>query len=129
MLANDVKCYECVLRRKNGQCKVSIKVDENNEFVEQVNEHTHAPSQTQVEVTKVTVSIKRKAETTTDMPQQILGEELANISADAAANLPSTSTMRRNIHKAREDNDLPPNPLTREDIPQLPLAFQNTFAM
>jgi len=128
MLANDVKCYECVLRRKNGQCKVSIKVDENNEFVEQVNEHTHAPSQTQVEVAKVTASIKRKAETTTDMPQQILGAELANISADAAANLPSTSTMRRNIRKAREDNDLPPNPLTREDIPQLPLAFQNTLA-
>lgn len=127
MLANDVKCYECVLRRKNGQCKVLVKLDMNDEFVEQVNEHTHAPSQTEVEVTKIKANIKRKAETTTDTPQQILGAELRNISEDAAANLPSTSTLRRNIHKVREDN-MPPNPLSREEIPEIPLDFQNTSA-
>jgi len=106
MLANDIKCYECVLRRKDGQCKALIKLDENDELVGQVNEHTHAPSQTQVEVAKVTAAIKRKAQTTTYMPQQILGTELAGIlSADAAANLPFFSTMRRNIRKARDDNN------------------------
>lgn len=128
MLANDVKCYECEMRRKNGQCKVSVKLDDNNEFIEQINEHTHAPSQTQVEIAKVTTSIKRKAETTLDTPQQILGTELANITDDTAANLPKIATMRRNIRKAREENEMPPNPLTREEIPELPPVFQNTSA-
>jgi hypothetical protein len=126
-ISNDVQTYECEMRRKNGQCRATIKLDANNEFMEQTNEHTHAPSQTKVEVAKVTASIKRKAQTTTDMPQQILGAELANISEHAAANLPSVATMRRNIRKAREDVDLPANPLTREAIPPLPERFQNTL--
>ena len=62
------------------------------------------------------------------MPQQILRTELANISADAAANMPSVSTMKRNIRKVREENQLPPNPLNRQEIPLLPEAFRNTLA-
>ena len=96
MLPNDVKCYDCILRRKDIQCKVLIKLDENDEFVG----HTHAACQTEVEVTKVKASIKRKAVTTTVTPQQKFGSELRNISAKAAANLPSFSTMIRNICKA-----------------------------
>ena len=84
MLANNIRCYECVLRRKDSQCKMLIKLNEDGEFVGQVNEHTHAPSQREVEVTRVKASIKRKANTTTDTPQQILGTELRNISEDAA---------------------------------------------
>lgn len=127
MLANGVKCYECVLRRK-GECKVTVKLDENDQFIEQTNEHTHAPSQVQVEVAKVTAGIKRRAQTSDNQPQQILGAELANISADAAANLPSTSTLRRNIRRSREDNDMPANPLNRQEIPELPERFRNTLA-
>ena len=77
---------------------------------------------------KVKANIKRKAQTTTDTPQQILGVELRNISQDAAANITSTSTLRRNIRKAREDNDVPHNTVTREDIPVLPEQYQNTVA-
>ena len=74
-----------------------IKLDIDDEIIRDVNLHTHAPSQTQVEVAKVKANIKRKAQTTTDTSQQILGAELRNISQDAAANIPSTSTLRRNI--------------------------------
>ena len=58
--------------------------------------------------------MKHKAKTTEATVQEILGEQLGNISADAAANLPSISTMRRNIRKAREDGNVPQ---IREGIP------------
>ena len=80
-------------RRKGNQCKAMIKLDIDDEIIGEVNLYTLAPSQSQVEVAKVKANIKRKAQTTTDTPQQIIGAELRNISEDAAANIPSTSTL------------------------------------
>ena len=56
-----------------------IKLDIDDEIIGVVNLHTHTPLQTQVEVTKVKANINRKAQTTTDTPQQILGAELRKI--------------------------------------------------
>ena len=70
----------------------------------------------------------RKAQTTTYTLQQILEAELRNTSLDAAVNVPLTSTFRRNIRKARKDNDTPHNFVTREDISVVPLQYQNTLA-
>ena len=89
MLTNDVSSWECILRRKGTQCKASIKLSILGEFIGQNHEHTHPPSQIQVEVTKAKASIKRKAEATEETSQQILASELRNISEGAAANLPS----------------------------------------
>ena len=102
-----------------------LKTD-TDQFIDQVNEHTHAPSQTEVEVTKVKSRIKRKATTTLETPQQILRTELRNISEGAAASLPGVSTLRRKIRKTRENFDTPPNPATREEIPELPEQYQLT---
>ena len=125
------KCWEPKLapgrRRKGNQCKATIKLSPTDEFIDQVNEHTHAPSQTEDEVTKVKSRIKRKATTTLETPQQILGTELRIISEGAAASLPGVSTLRRNIRKARENFDTPPNPATREEIPELPEQYQLTL--
>ena len=55
-----------------------------------------------------------------------MGTELRNISEGTAASLPGVSTLRRNIRKAREDFDTPPNPTTREEIPELPKQCQLT---
>ena len=85
-----------------------------------------AGSATEVEVTKVLTSIKRKAETTDETSQQILGRELALISEDAAANLPAVSTIRRGIRKVRENQNVIPNPQNRDEIPVLPLEYQQT---
>ena len=63
-----------------------IKLDIHDKIIGEVNFHTHAPSQTQVEMAKVKASI------------------------------PSTSTLRINIRKAREDNYIPHSSVTREDI-------------
>ena len=116
MLANDTRYFESELTRKGNQCKAMIKLDIDDEIIGEVNLHILAPSQTQVEVAKVKGNIKRKAQRTTDTPQQILGAELRNTSQDAAANIPSISTLRRNIRKAREDSNVSHNPVTREDI-------------
>ena len=78
--------WECIERRK-GNCKAKVKLNATDDFVEQVQEHIHAPSATRCELTKVRASIKRKASATHDTTQQILGTELANLTPTAAINL------------------------------------------
>ena len=73
MLANDVSCWECILRRKGAKCNASIKLSTTDEFIGHNNDHTHPSSLTEVEITKVKASIKRKAEPTVETSQQILG--------------------------------------------------------
>ena len=124
MLPNDISLRECILGRKDEQCLTTIKLSPTDEFIEQVNDHTHAPSPTQVEVTKIKAGTKRKTKTTQETVQQILGKQLGNISDDAAANLPSITTMRGIIRKARADDSVPQIPLNREAIPVLPNEFQ-----
>ena len=126
-LSNNLQSWECVLRRK-GQCKIKLKLHMNGEFVGEINEHTHPPSQDQIEVTKIKASIKRRSQATHDTPQQILGAALQNISETAAVNLPQINNLKRTIHSQRKDNDLPPTPLRREDIPVLPERYQVTKA-
>ena len=120
--SNNLQSWECVLRRK-GQCKAKVKLQNNGELGG-INEHTHPPSQDEIEVTK----IKRRSQATHDTPQQILEAALQNISETAAVNLPQINNLKRTIHSQRKDNDLPPTPLRREDIPVLPERYQVTKA-
>ena len=71
-----------------GQCKAKIKLDLGDNVIEQLNEHTHPPSQVKVELTKVKSRIKDTAESSEEPPQCIIANELANISAATVANLP-----------------------------------------
>ena len=118
-LANDVKCYECVLRRK-GECKAKIKLTPEDNFLNQLNEHTHLPSQTKIEVEKVKARVKERAENTNDTSHQILGAELQNMNESTTVNLPALNNMRRNIRRQRGQNNMPPIPQRREEIPPLP---------
>ena len=72
-LAEGFTSWECVERRK-GKCKAKVKLTAVYDFVAEINEHTHARSPTNCELTKIRANIKRKAETT----QQILAAELTN---------------------------------------------------
>ena len=58
----------------------------NSELVREINEHTHAPSQDQIEGKKIKESIKRRSQATHDTTQQIVGAALY-ISETAAVNL------------------------------------------
>ena len=123
-LAGEVTSWECELRRR-GQCKARVKLDRNNAFLQEVNDHTHPPTQTKVEVVKVKASIKRRAETSLDTPQQIITGELEGISEAAAVSLPLMNSIRRNIRQQRHRNELP-NPPNRAEIPVLPQMYQLT---
>ena len=125
--SNNLQSYEYLLRRK-GQCKAKVKRHMNSELVGETNEHTHKPSQDQVEVTKIKALIKRRSQTTHDTSQQIFGAALQNISETATVSLPQINNLKGTIHSQRKDNDLPSTPLRRKDIPVLPERCQVTKA-
>ena len=103
---------------------INVKARVTDESVEEVNIHTHPPSQTQVEVAKVESSIKRKSTTTQDTSQQILAVELQNVPQSVAVNLPQINSIRRNIRAQRQDRNILPTPLHREDVPRLPQQYE-----
>ena len=114
------------LPTKGYQCNAKVKLSPLDEFLDEIHEHTHVPSQTECQVTKVKSGIKRQAEETEETTQQILGTELQNISDGVGANLPSLETLRRNIRHSCQDRNMPPTPSHREDIPDLPPAYRTT---
>ena len=57
-------------------------------FIEQTNEHKHQPLQVNCDVTKNIPNIKRQAQTTEDVAQNILSIDLDHISHATAINLP-----------------------------------------
>ena len=122
-LANDVISWEYEKRRR-GECKAKIKLDEAGNFLGRVNNHTHTPSETKCEIAKVRANIKRRATETQDPAQVILGIELGGISEAAAINLPALHHIRRNIRLQRQVNQQLPIPANREDVPELPLQYQ-----
>ena len=124
-LANGLTSWECIERRK-GNCKAKVKLNAIDDFVEQVQEHTHAPSATRCDLTKVCASIKEKASTTHDTTQKILGTELANLTLIAAVNLPNLSNLRCNIRRQRQEQNILPNPPRKEDMRVLPHEHQMT---
>ena len=124
-LANDVVSWECD-QRKKGMCKARVKVL-NDQIIERINDHTHAPNQTNVEVTKTRAIMKRRAETSIDAPQRIISDGLAQASAAVAVNLPRIENVRRTIRRYRENNPgLPANPQNRAGIPVIPNDLQTT---
>ena len=125
-LVGERMSWECELRRK-GQCKVRVKLDRNNALLQEVNDHTHPPTQTKVEVVKVKASIKTRTETSLGTPQQIITGELKGISKAAAVSLPLMNSIRRNIHQQRHRNELP-NPRNRAEIP-VPQIFYQVYAI
>ena len=84
VLESDISSWQCILRRRVGQSRATVQISPTDEFAEKVNNQAHAPSLTQVEVTKIKVGMKCKEKTTKETVQQILGEQLSNISENAA---------------------------------------------
>ena len=124
-LANGVESWECEQRRRQT-CKARVKV-QNDIIIDRVNDHTHAPDPTKIEITKIRVAMKRRAETTIDAPQRILSDGLAQASAAAAVNLPRFENVSRTIRRYREgDPGLPANPQNRANVPVIPNDLQLT---
>ena len=90
--ANDCTSWECVLIIKEHS-KARVKLDTNDDFVEQTNQHTHPSTQINCEVEKVRVGIKRRATEIVMTNQQILAKQLAGISEIAVINLPAVEHL------------------------------------
>ena len=114
-LPNGITSWECELRRK-GECRASIKLDELDNFVEQVNDHTHPPSVAKCQTTKVKENIKRRARDRLDNPREIVSAEVQNVSEAVTVNLPSMDHLSRNIRSQRQNRHRHPNLNVRESL-------------
>ena len=68
--------------RKDRQCHAPVKVAPSEEFLEQVNDHTDAPSSMQAELTKTKTGMKCKTITINETVEQTLVEQFAFDSQD-----------------------------------------------
>ena len=107
------------LEERVSECRASIKLDKLDNFVEQVNEHSHPLSARKCETIKIKESIKRRARDSLDNPREIVSAEVQNVSETVAVNLPSLDHLGRYRH---------PNPVAREALPELPPEYQVTSA-
>ena len=124
-LSGGFNMWECIYRWERYQCNAKVKLSPLDKFLDEIDEHTHAPLQAEFQVTKVKAGIRRLAEETEEITQQILGTELRKISDGVAANLPSLETLCKNVHHSRQDRNMPPTPSHRENIPGLPPAYRS----
>ena len=80
-LAGGWESFECERRRNFDRCKGKIKVN-GNQFVV-MHAHHHAPNPARNDVLKIRSYIKRRAQTTLDGTQAIVGGALAGINSAA----------------------------------------------
>ena len=57
------------LSAKRYQRNAKVKLSPLDEFLNEIQEHTHAPSQTECQITKVQAGIKRQAQETEETTQ------------------------------------------------------------
>ena len=120
-----VESYECEMRRNLKQCKARIRVS-GDQVVDQSGEHTHAPDIGRPEALNARQSIKRRAIDTAATAQQVLTQEMENISDQAAVKLPAIRNIRQCVLRHRKDaGNPPPVPRTRGDI-VIPDEYQIT---
>lgn len=124
-LAKGVVSYECEMRRNEMRCKAKVKVRA-LEIVGKTNEHTHTPTIGRPEALKVCHSIKKRALDTEETAQQVISQELENISEEAAVHIPRIRSIRRKIRKCRQQACCPsPVPQSREAI-VIPDMYKST---
>ena len=88
---------------RKGQCKAKIKLDLDDNVIAQLNEDTHQPLQVKCELTKVNSRIFETAETSEELPQRIIANKLASVSAATMTNLPQRENLGRTIGHQRND--------------------------
>lgn len=124
-LANNVVSFECERRRGSGkglsECKAKVKVNGDDlSVVSYLHEHSHAADGARCEMVQARARIKRKAEETEETSQQILGDELQQLSQQAAVQMVPLRHVRRTIRMAKQKkNAVHPIPSDRAfEIPQ-----------
>ena len=119
--------FECEMRCNSKQCKARLSV-RGDSVVGRFNDHTHSPDIGRPEALKIRQSIKRCAVDSEETPQQVITQELRDVTDSAAVKLPTICSIRRCIHRYRHDaGNAPANPQTRVDL-ELPEGCTRTLA-
>ena len=109
-LADGITSRKCELIRKDVP-RASVKLDELDNFVEQVIDHKPHSSVTKCETTKVEANIKRTACDSFENPKEIVIAKVQNVSEAVAVNLPSLNHLGRNIRSQRYNRHCHLNPI------------------
>lgn len=93
--------WKCVEYTKT---KCLGRVWSTDDEIEYQNEkHNHTPDAVAINVRKAENTIKEKARTLTDAPQQILASVTSSMAQSVAGQLPCSSALKRNINNARKN--------------------------
>lgn len=107
--------WNCIDRRHH-KCTARLHTLQNN-VVKSVNEHNHVADASKLCAQKVLLKIIHQAETTTDSPQSIVAAASENLEPSVSAQLPSPSSMKRNIQRHRNIIQAAPAlPNSRQDL-------------
>ena len=106
--------WECVRRRRDN-CKATVKTDMNNQNPEIIGDHSHAPSATEVAVTKCRQTMKERARNTREKPHQILAAEIEQLDHDTRANIGNMATIQRDIQRHQRSQQ-PAEPAALADL-------------
>ena len=121
-LTDNVVVYECDQRRKF--CKVRVKVQDDN-VIAVVNEHEHPSNIRKIQSLKIRSGIKDSTITTNETTQQ--GAALTGVTEEAAAQLPSASTLGCSVRKCRQHHgDIPPVPADMASL-AIPPEYRQTY--
>lgn len=88
--------------------------------------HTHPPNREEVGAEIIKHSVKRVAEEHPELPPAaILRHELADVPDGVLSQLPVRENLKKSV-KLRRRKNLPTNPISLEDLGEIPPRFQNT---
>ena len=98
-LENGNTYSECDKRRSGSDCKAKVVLDQQNNFLRQFSEHTHATDPEKVLVQKSRSVIKHATIETSASTNNIMAANIAGVTDNAFVKLPRMGTMRRDLRR------------------------------
>ena len=100
-LNNGNTYWECKERRSGNGCNVKIVLVDDNNFLNQSGEHTHAPNPDGVAAQRLRADMKREARESNTTTNNIIAGNIGGANEGTLAKLPKVDTMRRDIRRQR----------------------------
>lgn len=89
--------------------------------------HSHPANEDECKSEEIVATLKRHAEEHPEQPPaQILRTQLSNVHPAVINQLPERDNLKRAMRRQRR-RDLPPNPKTLQELPELPERYKNTL--
>ncbi len=126
-LKNNIIVWECTEKRQKN-CLAKLKTLNGN-FDSTLNAHCHQPDVEKLNIRRLSSTVRNRATTTEEQPQNIIGNSLADASFDEGtrARMPSASAMTRNINRQRQAAfPKPPIPQLDETNFLIPYEYTTT---